>query len=62
MLVFEFHHNLRFSVSSQFEFLRLITIWVLSFVTRGTMFCWTLKLKKVLNEQILSASVPEAAV
>ena len=29
---------------------------------RGTMFRWTLKLKEVLNEQILSASVPEAAV
>ena len=29
---------------------------------RGTMFCWTLKLKLILNEQILSASVPENAV
>ena len=29
---------------------------------RGTMFRWTLKLKEVLNKQILSASVPEAAV
>ena len=29
---------------------------------RGTMFRWTLKLKEVLNEQILSASVSEAAV
>ena len=26
------------------------------------MFCWTLKLEEVLNKQILSASVPEAAV
>ena len=29
---------------------------------RGTMFCWSLKLKEVLNKQILSVSVPEAAV
>ena len=29
---------------------------------RGTMLCWTLKLKDVLNKQIISASVPEAAV
>ena len=29
---------------------------------RGTMFCTTLKLKEVLNKQILSASVPDAAV
>ena len=29
---------------------------------RGTMFCLTLKLKEVLNKQILSASVLEAAV
>ena len=28
----------------------------------GIMFCWTLRLKEVLNKQILSASVPEAAV
>ena len=26
------------------------------------MVCWTLKLKEVLNKQILSASAPEAAV
>ena len=31
-------------------------------VKRGTMFCWTLKLKEVLNKQILSASVLKAAV
>ena len=29
---------------------------------RGTMFRWTLKPKEVLNKQILSASVPEAAL
>ena len=29
---------------------------------RGTMFCRTLKLNKVLNKQILKASVPESAV
>ena len=34
----------------------------LEMVKRGTLFRWTLKLKEVLNKQILSASVPEAAV
>ena len=33
-----------------------------NFCVRGTMFRWTLKVKEVLNKQILSASVPETAV
>ena len=71
--LFELCHNLTFWVVTiwLFEFchnLSSVTIWVLSqfeffsFVTRGTMLCWTLKLKEVLNKQIFSASVPEAAV
>ena len=63
----EFFLNWVFELS-QLEIFSFVTIWVLSqfkllsFVTRGTMFRWTLKLKKVLNKRILSASVPEAAV
>ena len=38
------------------------TFYRYGFIERGTMFCSTLKLKEVLNKQILSASVPEAAV
>ena len=48
------HHRLRLPAFRNIIHLRIIE--------RGTMFRWTLKLNEVLNTQILSASVPEAAV